>query len=108
MKLLTIALLLVIPSIASAQSIHDPVPIQGNMVTETARASAMYSAGTYGLGAHNGGRRTAAQSAQRLVDLENNKACRARALQYPSGHKMRRAIRNDCEARFNAAREYWK
>jgi hypothetical protein len=107
MKLVTLTLLLAISSTASAQSIHDPVPIQGNMVTETARASAMYSAGTYGLHA-NGGRRTAAQSAQRLVDLENAKACRARANQYPSGHKMRGALRRECAAKFDAAREYWK
>jgi hypothetical protein len=86
-----------------AQTLHDPVPIQGNAVTESARSSAMYSAMTPGLA-----RRTPEQNARRLADLEESKACRARALQYPAGHKMRRAIRDQCRDKLDLARANWK
>jgi hypothetical protein len=103
MKLFVIASLFAMTSIVSAQTFNDPVPIQGNMVTETARGIAMQSAFSPSTGA----RRTPEQSARRSADLDANRACRDRAMQYPAGHKMRRSIRDQCSAQLKLARTTW-
>jgi hypothetical protein len=103
MKRFFVVLSFTASSIACAQTLHDPVPIQGNAVTNAAASAAMYSAMT-----PNGGRRTPEQNARRIADLEENKTCRTRALQYPAGHAMRRSIRDECRQKFDLARASWK
>jgi hypothetical protein len=104
MKVFVVFALVGLSLAAGAQTFNDPVPIQGNAVTNAAASSAMYSAMMPNGG---GSARTPEQSARRLADLQDSKDCRARAMQHPPG-KTRNAIRDGCKARFNAARQYWK
>jgi invasion protein IalB len=98
----TLLLLCAVPIVA-AQTLHDPAPILGNAVTESARASAMNSA----FSPRTGSVRTPEQSAARLRDLDWVKSCRAQARVNPSGPK-RSALVKQCKTEFDRRREYWK
>jgi hypothetical protein len=96
-------LLLLVAPFVVAQTLHDPTPIQGNLVTETARAAAMRSA----FSPRTSSARTPEQSAARLRDLDWVKSCRAQARVNPSG-PTRSARVKQCTTEFDRRREFWK
>jgi hypothetical protein len=84
---------LINPALLSAQSVEDPVPIQGNMVTETARAAAVRSANG-GYGAVNNSPERMAQKRRVNALISQYSQCRSNARDYSKPQKD--AIRAQC------------
>jgi hypothetical protein len=83
------------PALLSAQTINDPTPIQGNMVTETAAGIAVRSANG-GYGDVDDSPNRMAQKARANALISQYSQCRANARNYARTKVQKDAIRADC------------
>jgi hypothetical protein len=87
------------PTVAVAQSVNDPTPIQGNMVTETAAGISIRSAnGGYGTVDNSPESQAQKRRVNNLITQYGN--CRASARQYSQNKAAKDAFRAQCVRKY--------
>jgi hypothetical protein len=106
MKFLLLAVLLTLATALSAQTLHDPMPLQGNQAQAIAATAAMNSSLGHSAGLHDS-KASKDQAARRKSHRTQYSACNDRARQHAANRPLQKQHREQCRSAFLSQRATW-
>jgi hypothetical protein len=106
MKCLLLAVLLALATTLSAQTLHDPMPLQGNQAQAIAATAAMNSSLGHSAGRYDS-KASKNEAARRKSHRTQYSACNDRARQHAANRPLQKQHREQCRTAFLSQRATW-